>query len=189
MMPEGRTIMPTIPTLTTDRLLLRPFTERDIDRVTDLLQAPEISATMLHVPYPYSRDDAVKWIARHPEGAAAGTDLTWAICRREDHLLNGTISIHITASHRRGAIGYWLGTPYWNQGYMSEAARAVVEYGFAELDLHRIEPTRMPEDTGSGRVMEKAGLAYEGTLRGYYLKNGLFLDATIHAKVREDHAG
>lgn len=176
----------TTPILTTDRLELRPFTSDDVDRVTELLQAPEIAATALNIPYPYSRADAKNWIGQHPGAAEAGTNLTWAVRRREDSLLIGAIGIHITAHHRRGVLGYWLGRPYWGQGYTSEAAQAVVEYGFSVLDLYRIEATRMPENIGSRRVMEKAGLTYEGTLRGYYIKNGVPMDAAIHGRVRAE---
>ena len=175
-----------IPILTTDRLELRPFSEDDIDRVTELLQAPEIAATTLNIAHPYSRDDAAGWIARHPEAAEAGTDLTWAVWLQDDDLLIGAIGIHIDVHNRRGTLGYWLGRPYWNKGYMSEVARAVVEYGFSKLALHRIEATRMPENIGSGRVMEKAGLTYEGTLRGYYVKDGVFLDAAMHAIIQDE---
>lgn len=69
---------------------------------------------------------------------------------------------------------------------MSEAARAVVEYGFAELDLHRIEASRRPENIGSARVMENVGLACEGTLCGYYFKSEVFLDAAMHGMVWDE---
>lgn len=166
MIPDGDQRMTVIPTLRTERLELRPFTDDDIARVTELLQGPETAATTLYIPYPYSRDDAAEWIARHPGAAEAGTDLTWAIRRREDGLLIGAIGIQITSQHRRGALGYWLDTLYWSRGYMSEAARAVVEYGFAELDLHRIEASRRPENIGSARVMENVGLAARARCAG-----------------------
>lgn len=173
------------PTLTTDRLTLRPFTMADADRVTQLLQDPAIAETTLYIPYPYTRDDAAMWIAMHPAAAQTGRELIWAICLRDDGDLIGAISMEVNAQHCRGTLGYWLGVPWWSQGYMSEAANAVVDFGFEALDLHRIEATRMPENVGSARVMEKAGLTYEGILRGYYLKNGTFEDAAIHARIRE----
>lgn len=61
------------PEITTDRLLLRPFTLDDVDRVTTLLQSPDIAATTLYVPYPYSKDDAATWIVTHkPAAESAG---------------------------------------------------------------------------------------------------------------------
>lgn len=177
--------MTSIPKLTTERLLLRPFSPEDAGRVTALLQRPEIAATTLNITYPYPDGAAAAWIASHPDAAARGEAFTWAICRQEDGLLLGAIGIHIDDRHRRGEIGYWLGVPYWNQGSTTEAARAVVNYGLAELDLHRIQASCLPHNVGSSRVMEKAGMTYEGTLRGYLQKDGEFLDVAMYALVRE----
>jgi len=178
--------MPTIPELTTERLLLRPFTLDDADRVTELLQRPEIAETTLNISHPYPREAAVSWIASHPGTAELGTGFTWAICRRDDGLLMGAIGIHVDVHHERGTIGYWLGVPFWNQGYTSEAARAAVDYGFTDLHLHRIDATCLPHNVASSRVMEKAGMTYEGTLRGYYRKGDDFIDAAMYAILRDD---
>jgi RimJ/RimL family protein N-acetyltransferase len=175
-----------IPTLTTDRLLLRPFTMDDVERVTGLLQTPDVAATTLYVPYPYSSEDAATWIATHPHAAELGQSLNWAICDREDGLVMGTIGIDINAYHNRGMLGYWMGVPYWGQGFTSEAAQAVVDYGFAARGLHRIEATCMPHNIGSSRVMEKAGMTYEGTLREYYRKADGFRDAAMYAVLRSE---
>ena len=175
-----------IPEITTDRLLLRPFSEADIDRVTELLQSPEIAQTTLYIPFPYTRQDAVTWIGTHRSAAELGRDLTWAICRKDDGLLMGAFGISIDAYHQRGTIGYWLGVPWWGQGFTSEAAQAVVEFVFRDLGLHRIDATHLPDNIGSARVMEKAGLVYEGTLRGYFRKGDRFVDAAMHGRVRDD---
>jgi len=174
-----------IPELTTDRLLLRPFTMGDVDRVTDLLQRPEIAATTLYVPFPYDRDDAASWIVTHEPAAELGRAINWAICDRETGEVMGTIGLEIQGYHHRGMLGYWLGVPYWSKGIMSEAARAVVRYGLDTLGLHRIEATCMPHNIGSSRVMEKAGMRYEGTLRDYYRKDDGFTDAAMYAILRD----
>lgn len=175
-----------IPELTTDRLLLRPFTAADVDRVTDLLQHPDIAATTLYIPYPYERDDAASWIATHAPAAELGHSLNWAICDRASGEVMGTIGLELHGYHRRGMLGYWLGVPYWGRGIMSEAARAVVDFGFDTLDLHRIEATCMPHNVGSSRVMEKAGMRYEGTLRDYYRKGDGFRDAAMYAVLADE---
>lgn len=178
-----------IPELTTDRLRLRPFTMDDVDRVTELLQTPDIAATTLYVPYPYERDDALGWIATHAPAAELGRSLNWAICDRESGEVMGTIGLEITGFHHRGMLGYWLGKPYWSKGITSEAAQAVVRYGFDTVGLHRLEATCMPHNVGSSRVMEKAGMRYEGTLRDYYRKGDGFRDAAMYAVLREDRSG
>ena len=179
-------IMSAIPTLTTERLILRPFAPGDADRVTELLQRPEIAATTLNIEYPYPEGAAASWIASHREAAASGEALTWAICRRDDGVLMGAIGLGIDRRHLRGTLGYWLGVPYWNQGFTTEAVRAVIDHGFSALDLYRIEATYLPDNVASGRVMEKAGMAYEGTLRGYFRKGDGFRDAAMRAVLREE---
>ena len=178
--------MPPIPELTTTRLLLRPFVPEDANRVTELLQRPEIAATTLNIEHPYPEDAAAAWIASHAAAAERGEGFTWATCRLDDGLLMGAFGLHIDERHRRGELGYWLGVPYWNQGFTTEAARAVIAFGFEELRLHRIQATHLPRNVASGRVMLKAGMTYEGTLRGYYVKNGTFLDVAMYAILRDE---
>ena len=174
-----------IPEMTTERLLLRPFTMVDVERVTELLQIPDIAETTLYIPYPYSSEDAATWIVTHPAAAEIGRALNWAICQRDDGVVIGTIGIDIESYHRRGMLGYWMGKPYWGHGYTSEAARAVVDYGFNMLTLHRIEATCMPHNVGSSRVMEKAGMTFEGILRDYYRKDDGFRDAAMYAVLKK----
>ena len=175
-----------IPTLETERLRLRPFARADAPRVRDLAGAPEVAATTLHIPHPYPEGAAESWIAAHAAIAAGGTGLNWAIVRRADEALLGSISLGIVPAHARGELGYWLGVPYWNRGYTTEAARRVVAYGFAELGLHRLQATCLPRNRGSSRVMEKAGLTYEGLLRGFVRKGEVFEDVAMYALLRPD---
>lgn len=176
----------TIPALKTDRLRLRALRQADADRVTFLLQTPEVADTTLNVPYPYPREAAEAWIAGRNEAAREKNDLSWAISRKDDDLLIGVIGMAIATAHRRGTLGYWLGVPYWSQGYMSEAASAVIAYGFDTLDLHRIGAECMSRNPASARVMRHAGMTYEGTSRGYIIKHGVFEDLDRYAVLRGD---
>jgi [ribosomal protein S5]-alanine N-acetyltransferase len=178
--------MTTIPELTTERLHLRPFTAEDADRVSELLQRPEIAATTLNIEHPYPEDAAASWIASHRGAAETGESFAWAICRRDDGLLMGAIGIHVDDRHRCGTIGYWLGVPFWNQGFTTEAARAVIDFDFEALHLHRIEATCLPHNVASAKVMQKAGMTYEGTLRHRYRKGDAWLDAATYAVIRDE---
>lgn len=173
-----------IPELTTERLILRPFTMHDVERVTELLQIPDIAETTLYIPHPYSSEDAATWIVTHPAAAEIGRALNWAICQQDAVI--GAIGIDIDRYHSRGMLGYWMGKPWWDKGYTSEAAQSVVDYGFNELNLHRIEATCMPHNIGSSRVMEKAGMTFEGILRDYYRKDDGFRDAAMYAVLKND---
>lgn len=178
--------MPPSPELTTERLLLRPFAPEDADRVSELLGRQEIAETTLNIPHPYPEGRAAEWIAKHPGRAEEGVAFTWAICRQEDGLLVGSIGIHVEQPYPRAELGFWIGVPYWNRGYMTEATRAVIAFGFEALGLQRIQATAYPRNVGSSRVLEKAGMTYEGTLREYYVKQGVFEDAAMYAILRDE---
>lgn len=178
--------MPKIPILETNRLILRPFTPDDASRVHQLLASPDIARTTLNIAWPYPTGAAEGWIASHQQTAADGDGFVWAICLKPANALVGTISLHVDQRHRRGELGYWLGVDFWNQGIMSEAAQRVVRHGFGPLDLHRIQAKCLPANRGSSRVMEHAGMTYEGTLRGYVQKDGHFQDIAIYAVLRGD---
>ncbi len=178
--------MALVPELKTERLLLRPFDPADADNVYRLVSAPEVAETALNIPHPYPVDGAPAWISTHGPNAAAGAAFTWAVTDRVTGALYGAIELRVTPSHRRGEIGYWAGVPFWNRGITSEAAIRVVEHAFSMLDLQRVEATCLPRNRGSARVMEKAGLSYEGTLKGYVQKRGEPEDRAIYGIVRSD---
>jgi [ribosomal protein S5]-alanine N-acetyltransferase len=174
-----------IPVVETDRLQLRPFVLSDAVMVQTLAGAAEVAATTTYVPHPYPDGAAEMWIRSLAEPADTGPKFTWAITDRSDGALMGAISIVVHDRHRRGVMGYWLGVPFWNRGYMTEAAKAVVNFAFARLDLHRAQAMILPRNGASIRVAEKAGLLYEGTLRGYNLKGSVFEDMTVYGKVSD----
>lgn len=173
-----------IPTLHGERITLRPFTLDDAPAVYAHLASPEIASTTLNIIYPYPQGAAESWIHTHPKESATGTSLTWAITLADDAQI-GAIGLHLAPQHARGEIGYWLGVPYWNKGYTTEAAKLVTAYGFDTLNLHRIQATCLPRNVGSSRVMEKAGLTFEGVLRGYNQRDGDFEDIAMYANVAD----
>ena len=178
--------MRTIPTLTTERVVLRPFTMGDVPAVCVLAGDATVAATTLNLPHPYPEGAASAWIDTHADAAANGDGFTWAIVHGTHGTLLGAISLGIAPRHARAELGYWLGAPYWNMGYMTEAARCVLNFGFAQLGLHRVESSCFPRNHASARVMEKVGLRHEGLLRGYIRKDKSFEDVLIYARLHSD---
>lgn len=170
-----------VPVLETERLSLRPFTLADAPTIQGLAGDGEVAATTLNIPHPYPEGDAASWIEIQATKAAQGESYTWAVVRRQDGVLMGQVTLGVTFRHRRGNLGYWLGAPFWNQGYTTEATRRVIKFGFEEVGLYRIQASCLPRNVASYRVMEKAGLRYEGRLRGYLLKGETFEDVIIYA--------
>lgn len=178
--------MTTIPTLTTERLLLRPFTLEDAPTVRALASAREI-AEMTTIPHPYEEGMAEEWICTHQGAYERGELVTWAITRREDGMVLGAISLSINKANLFAELGYWVGKPYWGQGYCTEAAREALRYGFEVLNLNRIQARHMTKNPASGRVMQKIGMTYEGTLRQSVYRWEKFEDMVIYAILREEY--
>ncbi|MDP8911101.1 MAG: GNAT family N-acetyltransferase [Actinomycetota bacterium] len=170
------------PRLTTQRLVLRPFTQDDAPAVQRLASAKEIADGTLSIPHPYPDGAAAAWIAGHAESDA----LQWAIVRRSDDELLGTIALRPEREHLRAEVGYWIGVSYWNQGYATDAVRAVLRHGLEGLALNRIYAHHFTRNPASGRVMQRAGMRHEGTLREHTLKDGEFLDSAVYAMLRDD---
>ena len=171
----------------TQRLFLRPFNEADIPEIVRLLNDPAIAETTLNVPYPYTEEDARAWLAFQEENR--DVDNTLAIVRKDDGQLVGSISFRPNARHNKAEIGYWIGKPYWGRGYATEAVRAIIRYGFQELGLNRFYATHFTENPASGRVMQKAGMKYEGTLRQDVRKGEQYRDHAVYAILREEWSG
>ena len=164
------------PNLETERLLLRPFQQNDSPRVHELAGEKQIAATTLNIPHPYKEGDAGKWISTLPEAFDSGTAVTFAIDLQAESQLIGAIGLELNRRHERGEMGYWIGTAYWGNGYCTEAAKAVLTYGFEVLGLHKIHALHMATNPASGRVMAKIGMSQEGFLKEHFKKWGTFTD-------------
>ena len=175
------------PTINTERLILRPFQISDADQVQTLAGAYEVYRTTLNIPHPYEDGMAEKWIASHASLFYDGRGVNLAITLKSDHTLIGAIGIGITKPHHRAELGYWIGVPYWGQGNCTEAAVAIIEYGFSELGLHKVTSRYMAGNPASGRVMEKAGMVREGTLRDELHKDGEFHDIVVFGLLASEH--
>jgi ribosomal-protein-alanine N-acetyltransferase len=174
------------PTLETARLILRPFTLADAPEVQRLASDRAIASTTLSIAHPYEAGMAERWISGQQAKFERGTQIHFAITRRADGALLGDILLYPTPAHRRAELGYWLGTPYWGQGYTSEAAAAVLDYAFTVLDLHRVFAEHLTRNPASGRVLQKIGMTYEGTLRHHTLKWDIFEDVAVYGILHDE---
>ncbi len=177
------------PTLDTTRLVLRPFTMADAPDVQRLAGAREVASTTLRIPHPYTTGTAEAWISTHQDAYERGESANFAIVRRLDQGLIGCIGLHIDPHHAHAEMGYWIGVPFWSHGYCTEAAQAVIQYGFEVLRLHRIHASYMARNPVSGRVMQKIGMTYEGCLRQHIQKWGVFEDIVVYGILRSEYAG
>lgn len=168
------------PTLETPRLRLRPISLTDAPAVQALAGTEEVASTTLNVPHPYEDGMAETWILSHAPGYEADEQAVFAMVERDNDELVGAMGLLITRKHERAELGYWVGVPFWNRGYATEAALALLRFGFEELRLHRIFAQHMARNPASGRVMQKAGMRHEATLRHHVRKWGQYEDIQLY---------
>jgi RimJ/RimL family protein N-acetyltransferase len=179
--------MTATPTLSTDRLILRPFNLNDAARVRELAGEREVAAMTANIPHPYEEGMAEEWISHHEHSLENGTGVTLAIVLQSEDSLIGAMGLVLDKTHHSAELGYWIGKPYWNQGYCTEAATEVLRYGFEILGLNRVQARHMTKNPASGRVMEKVGMSHEGVLRQSLNRFGAFEDAAMFSILRDEY--
>jgi RimJ/RimL family protein N-acetyltransferase len=168
--------------LETERLVLRAFRLDDAPEVQRLAGAREVAAGTLAIPHPYPDGAAEEWIS----GQAEEDGPTFAIERKEDGALVGAIGLRFEREHDRAELGYWVGVPYWNRGYATEAGRAALRHGFETEGLNRIYAFHFTNNPASGRVLQKLGMTHEGRRRAHTLKRGEYLDNETYGILRSE---
>jgi RimJ/RimL family protein N-acetyltransferase len=171
-----------IPEIDTARLKLRAFLEADIPEMLPLIGAREIAATTLRIAHPYTEQNARDFLAKtHDE------DKIWlAITRGADGAILGSVGLMLELDHQRAELGYWIGVPYWGNGYATEAAEAILQYGFEVLELHRILAICMSHNSASGKILRKLGMHHEGCQRDHQRKWGKFVDVDCYGILRSE---
>jgi ribosomal-protein-alanine N-acetyltransferase len=175
--------------LRTPRLLLRSIEREDVPAIVRLAGAREVAATTLRIPHPYSEADALEFLAKAGEDFLAGRSVVFAITVAPDRALCGAVGLHIAPAHRHAELGYWLGLPFWGNGYTTEAARAAVSFGFGTLALHRIYAHYFGGNVASQRVLEKIGMRHEGRFPQHIQKWNEFIDIENYGVLAEDFPG
>lgn len=175
------------PILRSERLVLRPFTLDDAGVVQRLAGDRDIADTTLTIPHPYEDGVAERWIGSHGRAFENGTSVTYAVTLRQTGELVGAIGLTIVREFDQAEMGYWIGKPYWGLGYCTEAARTLMGYAFGELRLNRVHACHFTRNPASGRVMQKAGLRYEGCQRQHVKRWGAYEDLARYGILRAEY--
>lgn len=174
------------PTVVTNRLVLRPFRMIDAPLVHKLAGDRAVAATTLRIPHPYPEGFAEDWIRPQAEEFEKGKSAIFAIEIEADQQLCGAIGLAVNREDRHAELGYWIGVPYWNRGYCTEAARETLRFAFEQLHLHRVHAAHFVGNLASGRVLSKLGMKCEGQLRQHVLKWGDFLDVVVYGILKSE---
>ena len=173
--------------LETERLILRPIEETDVPALFPLINDPDVAGNLMSVPHPYPEEEYAPWIRNAREKMERREQFDMAIVLKETGLPIGSCGImDISWEHMRGEMAYWLGQPYWRQGYMTEAVRRMAQFGFEELGFERMHARCFTQNAGSIQVLEKSGFKREGHIRRAVRKNDEFLDMFLYGLLREE---
>lgn len=167
------------PVIETKRLILSRLEEKDIPFIVEFLQHRIYSDLTSNIPYPYTENDAKFWLKMSKEAFDNKTGFTFGIRNKEEQLI-GAIGLH-DREDDKAELGYWIAIPYWNKGYVTEAARAVINFGFKDLEINKIYATHFLHNPASGKIMEKIGMEQEALLKQHVKKDGEYYDLAMYS--------
>jgi ribosomal-protein-alanine N-acetyltransferase len=183
---EVEHIFGNLPTLETERLILRKITLEDVEDMYSYGSNEEVSKWVTWDTHHTLSDtkEFVEFVRSQYENKKVAP---WGIEYKENGKFIGTIDfVSWQVNHHAAEIGYVLSQDYWGKGIATEAANEVIRFGFNKMDLVRIQAKCLVENIGSARVMEKAGMSFEGIIRkGMYLK-GKHQDLKIFSILKEE---
>jgi ribosomal-protein-alanine N-acetyltransferase len=174
------------PILETPRLFLRRIEPLDARAIYHLAQDAEITRYVAWEPHK-TLQDTKEYIRLFKEEYQKGTCFDFVIAtKKRDEVLGLIGCVDINETNKSLEIGYWLGRQFWNDGYMTEALRALIDFCFRDLGMERLSAKHFEENAASGRVMQKAGMTCEGTLRKAEFVKGRYWNIKVYSIVRED---
>jgi len=169
-----------------DRLMLRDFVAEDHRAVHAYASDAEVTRFTDWGANSIAETHAFLAGAVAQREAAERAEFTLAAVQIDSGTLIGSGVIGVTsAHHRRGELGYVVNRDYWSQGYATEVAKLLVQFGLEHLRLRRIEGTCDPANQASARVLQKVGLSYEGLMRSHLLVLGVGRDSLLYALVED----
>jgi RimJ/RimL family protein N-acetyltransferase len=144
------------PILVTERLVLRPPHKDDIPEIVELANNRRVAEMLARMPHPYGETEARAFIARTAEPRDSGA--VYAVTIADSGAFIGCAGLD--ASERGLELGYWIGEPYWNKGYATEAAHALVDLAFRATDISALNVSCRVLNAASRRVIHKCGFQY-----------------------------
>lgn len=175
-----------LPELETPRLLLRKLRAEDAADMFEYASDPEVAKDVTWEAH-RSIEDSGNFIASVLEKYAKKAASEWGVVLKETGRLVGTCGfVWWRPEHAKAEFGYALSRKYWGRGLMTEAAAAVIAFGFDKMKLHRLEARCIITNTGSEKVMLKNGMKYEGLLRDVVYEKGGFRSLKLYSLLAEE---
>ncbi|MFC0187142.1 GNAT family N-acetyltransferase [Fictibacillus aquaticus] len=177
------------PKVETDRLILRKMKQSDAQNVFDhWLSDERVSDNRVNAAHT-TVSETIERIAKIVSDYANKEFCWWAVERKADGKLIGEIDLYeFDNTTGNCEVSYSIGYEWWNKGYGTEILRAIVEFGFRHMNIHKITAAHNTDNPASGKVMAKVGMEQEGTIR-HMIRNakGQYKDCAIYGIIHEDY--
>lgn len=184
---EREEIYKSIPSIQTERLILRKLVKEDGEDMFKYASEPAVSRFM---PWEAHKtiEDTKGFVDLILNAYEQQRKLTWAIELKETGQMIGTIDFVSWQPKRfKAEIAYTLSHEYWGKGLMREAADGLLAFGFKEMELNKIEAPIMLENVQSRRLAKKLGMTQEGVARDHMIIKGEFVDLAMYAILKREY--
>lgn len=179
--------MKPFPVLETERITLRQLRQEDAVEVFDYFSKDEVTEYYDLESF-IELKQAAELISSWNDRYTKLEGIRWGITYSAADQVIGTCGFHNwSKEHFKAEIGYELAPEHWRKGIMAEVVERVVQYGFEELGLHRIEAFVDPDHIASRMLLEKKGFTKEGILRDCFYEKGRFVDAVVFSILSKEH--
>ncbi len=171
----------------TERLLLRPFQLSDAQSVLNNWAGDPGVQKMYGEPVYKSVEEVQDLLEKYVTAYKSGYFYRWAVVEKDSRECIGQIAYFLVdKSNSWGEIEYCIGSAYQGKGYATEATKAVIRYGFDRIGFNRVQICVRPSNIKSGKVIEKCGFVYEGTLRDYFFIDGTFEGRMYYSILKDE---
>ncbi|MCL2687196.1 MAG: GNAT family N-acetyltransferase [Methanobrevibacter sp.] len=175
-------------TIETDRLILRKFKYEDNQDMLDYWISDSNIQFLYYEPIYASYDEVKKLLDNYISSYENMDYYRWAIIEEDSNFCIGQIAFFLMDTDNHfGEIEFCIGTKFQKRGYGTEATKAIIDFGFNQIDLHKIQICHDENNLASKSLIEKCNLRYEGTLRDYFFVNGKYLDRLYYSILKEEY--
>lgn len=177
--------MDSLPIIETERLILSSLSDEDIQDCVEYANNLNAQQYTLALPYPYTEKDAKFFIDLCKEQFEKGNSIPLGIRIKTTKKLIGSIELRFK-NFDKAEIGYMLNEVYWCNGYATEALKALISFGFRNLQLNKIYAFHLLGNDASAIVMQKNNMQYEATLKQHVKKNDIYFDIVLYSILKDD---
>ncbi len=178
-----------LPTLKSDRVLLRWLTDSDVPSLFEIFSSPEVTRYWSSTAFT-DREQAATLLLQIHDFFRQGTLNQWGLALPENDEVIGTCTLAaLDRQNRRAELGFALNREYWKKGYMNEALEVLLRHAFDGLELHRLEADVDPRNQAAIRTLDRLGFQREGYLRERWLVGGEIHDTVLYGLLRREWPG